>query len=195
MSGDYRVMSQTDPVTGDTCRVNIRFERAPNGALLIHGLSERRVSKRQRKAGGDIGWSVATTMTARVEPVEFEEADLQMSKGGTLRPNRERITLALNHRSLYGPEVDEALGVEEPTVDQWESGEVIPTTEDIGRLARLTGFMPRWFYGATLPEPNIGFMCGRRDKCVPIAPDPEPQPSLRPVCSSCGCTCSPEGKS
>ena len=37
-------------------------------------------------------------------------------------PTPERITIALDYRELYGPEVDRALGGEEPMVDEWESG-------------------------------------------------------------------------
>ena len=56
-----------------------------------------------------------------------------------------RITQALDLRSLYGPEVDAALGVEEPTVDRWEAGELYPTWEQVVALADLTGLGERWF--------------------------------------------------
>lgn len=81
------------------------------------------------------------------------------------------ITMALDLRELYGPEVDRALGGEEPMVDQWESDELVPTPEQIEALAALTRYPTRFFYwpvdetdrGAT------GFMCRRSgpraDRC------------------------------
>lgn len=71
---------------------------------------------------------------------------------GRLRPTPGRITMALNIADLYGPEVDEACGVEEPAVDQWETGELVPTVEQLRRLAALTGFKVRFFY---LPPPEL----------------------------------------
>jgi hypothetical protein len=55
------------------------------------------------------------------------------------------ITTALDMCGLHGPEVDEACGVEEPTVDHWESGLVYPTWEQLCALATLTGFPPKFF--------------------------------------------------
>lgn len=55
------------------------------------------------------------------------------------------ITTALDMCALHGPAVDEACGVEEPTVDQWESGLVYPTWEQLCALAALTGFAPAFF--------------------------------------------------
>lgn len=76
-------------------------------------------------------------------------------------PNRDRITCALDFRGLYGPEVDEALGVAEPMVDWWEAGTADPTHEEMMRLAALTGFMPWWFYLGTLPAITNVFICRR----------------------------------
>lgn len=56
-----------------------------------------------------------------------------------------RITQALDHAGLFGPEVDAALGVEEPTVDRWEAGEELPTPAQVERLAALTGRPVEWF--------------------------------------------------
>jgi transcriptional regulator with XRE-family HTH domain len=61
-------------------------------------------------------------------------------------PEPTRITAALNLRGLYGPEVDAACGVEEPAVDMWEAGKLVPTPNQIRRLARLTGFPVAYFY-------------------------------------------------
>lgn len=79
-------------------------------------------------------------------------------------PNRRRITMALDLRGLDGPEVDEALGVNDAldtVVDSWEAGTVVPSIDDIRRLATLTGMLPHWFYqedcGAGF---DMGFICG-----------------------------------
>lgn len=80
-------------------------------------------------------------------------------------PNRDqtpsRITVALDASGLWGPEVDEALGVVDPTVDLWESGDLVPTPEDIGRLATLTGMPTAFFYLDPVPEFEGGWICGR----------------------------------
>lgn len=85
-------------------------------------------------------------------------------------PTPERITAALNIMNLYGPEVDEACGVAEPAVDMWEAGLLIPTREQIHRLALLTGFPWRFFY---MPPPTPitgGFICGDGG-CRPLTGD------------------------
>lgn len=64
----------------------------------------------------------------------------------TETPNRKRITLALDFRELYGPEVDRELGGEEPMVDEWESGDRIPTPEQMCALAKLTSHPLEFFY-------------------------------------------------
>lgn len=102
-----------------------------------------------------------------------------------------RITLALDVRALYGPEVDEACGVAEPAVDRWESGDERPTSRSavvqpklrvlapkpgapfsperlpstaaqLHRLAVLTE-MPVWFFVEPAPEVDLGpvFVCAR----------------------------------
>jgi hypothetical protein len=55
------------------------------------------------------------------------------------------ITIALDSRSLYGPEVDEACGAKEPDVDRWEAGDLYPTWEQLRKLAELCGVTPRFF--------------------------------------------------
>lgn len=64
-------------------------------------------------------------------------------RAGQVCPNR--ITMALDMRQLYGPEVDLACKAAEPEVDQWEAGERYPSWEQLRALAELTGFTPRWF--------------------------------------------------
>lgn len=82
-------------------------------------------------------------------------------------PTPERITQALDLRELYGPEVDQALGGEEPMVDEWESGERVPTLEQMQRLAVLTGFSVRYFYQPPFPPLGPMWMCGA-DGCQRI---------------------------
>ena len=83
----------------------------------------------------------------------------------TQTPVPRSITLALDYRELYGPEVDEALGVAEPMVDWWESGAVIPTAENMLALAELTDFPVEFFYRE---HPKVGpmWLCGPRCQFV-----------------------------
>lgn len=55
------------------------------------------------------------------------------------------ITIALDGKRLYGPEVDQACGVEEPGVDMWEAGTLYPSFEQLCALAKLTGNAPGFF--------------------------------------------------
>jgi hypothetical protein len=87
-------------------------------------------------------------------------------------PVPERITAALDIRGLYGPEVDRACGVEEPAVDLWEAGDLVPTAEQVEALSRLTGFPVRFFY---LPPPaKLGpvWLCSE-DGCEAIDNRPD----------------------
>lgn len=93
-------------------------------------------------------------MTVRHSPAQFAGK----------RPSPKRITLALDSRDLYGPEVDLACGVEEPAVDEWEAGTRIPTFEQMEALAELTGYPIGFFYRPD-PEPiTNGFICVRSGK-------------------------------
>lgn len=65
-----------------------------------------------------------------------------------------RITTALDLRELYGPEVDEACGVQEPAVDEWEQGVRYPTWEQLLALAELTQF-PVKFFTTMLPAAPV----------------------------------------
>lgn len=56
-----------------------------------------------------------------------------------------RITIALDAKSLYGPEVDEACDAQEPDVDRWEAGYLYPTWEQLLLLAELTRCTARFF--------------------------------------------------
>lgn len=94
----------------------------------------------------------------------------------TAKPNPARITAALDAAGLWGPEVDHACGVEEPTVDLWETGELVPTPDQVRALATLCGVTPSMFYGDYEPVPT--WLCGS-DGCKYI--DPRPKPSEPPV--------------
>ncbi len=82
-------------------------------------------------------------------------------------PTPERITMALNLCMLYGPEVDRALGGEEPMVDEWESGVRVPDFTQIQALAGLTGYPVKFFYQPPPRPLGGGFICGT-DGCQPL---------------------------
>ncbi len=82
-------------------------------------------------------------------------------------PTPGRITAALDMRDLYGPEVDQALGGEEPMVDEWESGVRVPALEQIRALSELTGLPVRFFYLPAMAPFDSGFICGS-DGCHPL---------------------------
>jgi hypothetical protein len=75
-------------------------------------------------------------------------------------PTPERITIALDFCMLYGPEVDQALGGEEPMVDEWESGARVPDLAQIQALAEMTGYTVRFFYLPPPPPLPGGWLCG-----------------------------------
>lgn len=102
---------------------------------------------------------------ARVDAAEERRDPAAYYAGQT--PTPERITIALDLRELYGPEVDQALGGEEPMVDEWESGERVPAFTQIQALAELTGFTVRWFYRPPPPDLGGGWLCGS-DGCIPL---------------------------
>lgn len=79
----------------------------------------------------------------------------------------QQITLALDLAGLYGPEVDRALGGEEPMVDEWEAGTRTPTHDELVALADLTGMVTVEFFYMNPAEvpPTVGWLCGS-DGCV-----------------------------
>lgn len=66
-----------------------------------------------------------------------EEEGRRLWAAGRLIPSA--ITVALDSKELYGPEVDRACGAEEPAVDHWEQGILYPTWEQTRLLAKLCG--------------------------------------------------------
>ncbi len=91
-------------------------------------------------------------------------------------PVPQRITTALDVMGLYGPEVDRACGVEEPMVDLWGEGKVVPTREQVEALSVLTGFPVRYFYKRATPSLRDVWLCGD-DGCEVINPSPPPPPA------------------
>jgi transcriptional regulator with XRE-family HTH domain len=75
--------------------------------------------------------------------------------------------MALDLRELYGPEVDQALGGEEPMVDEWESGERVPSLEQVQALAELTQFPVKFFYQPPPRPLDNGWLCGSGG-CEPL---------------------------
>lgn len=79
-------------------------------------------------------------------------------------PNPSRITLALDLNNMYGEAVDFALGVPSGTVDQWEEGALVPSEEEVRRLATLTEFATVWFYEPQDVSAPVVTACGE-DGC------------------------------
>lgn len=136
----------------------------------LEAARQRRQRRRGTQPAGNFG--VTGAKAARIDRVlakvgaaaeRNHPADYYAGKA----PTPERITMALDSCELYGPEVDESLGGEEPMVDEWESGARIPTVEQVQALAQLTNFPVRFFY---LPPPlalSGGWICGA-DGCAPL---------------------------
>lgn len=131
---------------------------------------ERRQRRRATQPAGNFG--VVGPKAARIDKVlakvdaaaeRNHPADFYAGKV----PTPERITLALDSCDLYGPEVDEVLGGEEPMVDEWESGERVPTVAQVQALAKLTDFPVRFFYQPPPPKLSGGWMCGS-DGCTTL---------------------------
>lgn len=106
--------------------------------------------------------------TAAIVQMETARAK-QLWAAGLVRPYL--ITAALDAKGLYGPEVDEACGVEEPTVDLWEAGQVYPTWEQLCALAELCQARP-WFFTREISHSGRApmFMCGGRRVPEPVKP-------------------------
>lgn len=97
-------------------------------------LTERDIAVRTREAAQRAG-------KAKLTRAADDAVAYKLWRAGELRPCR--ITLALNARGLYGPQVDEACGAAEPDVDLWEAGKLYPTWEQVLLLAKLCGVTPR----------------------------------------------------
>jgi hypothetical protein len=84
--------------------------------------------------------------------------------------------MALDAAGMFGPKVDGQLGGAEPMVDQWESGELVPSPHQIRLLSTLTGMAPEWFYLDDPPQAGHIFICGRgaRSSKTPAKPKAPP---------------------
>lgn len=130
----------------------------------------RRELRRSVQPAGAFGPSTSRQMainrvTARVDAAADRREAAAGYPGKT--PTPERITMALNFCGLYGPEVDAALGGEEPMVDEWESGERVPSFQQVQALAQMTGYTVRFFYQPPPPPLGNGWICGSSG-CVPL---------------------------
>lgn len=97
--------------------------------------------------------------TAQVSTVRRQHARERWRRG-LVRPDA--ITAALDLGRLYGPQVDEACGVEEPAVDMWETGELYPSWDQLLALSALTGFPVDFFTKDTAADAGPIYMCGPR---------------------------------
>jgi hypothetical protein len=102
-----------------------------------------------------------------------EKRDYAMWKAGKIVPWR--ITIALDAKGLYGPEVDEACGAAEPDVDQWEAGVLYPTWDQLRALSELTGCTPEFFMWSPTEELSMAADTTVRFH-MPGADVPEPPP-------------------
>lgn len=143
----------------------------PKRIAIVRG-PKQRLAEAERRATQE---RAAVEAKARQDEAEAYEGWL----AGRVVPHR--ITLALDIRALYGPEVDEACGAKEPDVDDWEAGRKYPTWEQLTLLAALTGFDVRFFIvpkdGEIHPfKPGaVMFVCDRsRKNWNPRIEIPEP---------------------
>lgn len=117
--------------------------------------------RRWGKAGQPLTAQQATEIARRKHQCAADEQKTYRAwKAGHVTPWR--ITAALDLRNLYGPEVDEACGVQEPCVDMWEDGHLYPTWEQLYALAELTDFPVRFFTlgGEPLRVEETTLLCG-----------------------------------
>lgn len=106
---------------------------------MTDDLSSARQRREQRRSTTPVGaFGVSSAKQARISRVTDKVHRAERRHGP---PTPERITIALDICDLYGPEVDEALGGEEPMVDEWETGERIPTSEQM-RASRAGHRLP-----------------------------------------------------
>ncbi|MGW0485774.1 hypothetical protein [Nonomuraea sp. NPDC003214] len=91
-----------------------------------------------------------------------------------------RITMALDAAGLYGPDVDRALGGEEPMVDEWELGIRVPSPRQLVTLARMTGFPVSFFFKPLEELTGTAWLCShsgpRKDRCQTVELGPPVPP-------------------
>ncbi len=83
-----------------------------------------------------------------------------------------RLTFALDHRRLFGPEVDQACHAKHPDVDRWEAGTLYPQWHQLVALAELTQFPVKFFFqqakGIDVRDTSMVFHVKEKD--LPSAP-------------------------
>lgn len=124
----------------------------------------RELRDRRRTTAPVGGFGVSGRKQARIDKVMDKVRAAEKLNGP---PTPRRITLALDICGLYGPEVDEALGGHEPMVDKWETGERVPTKDQVQALAVLTGYPVGFFYLPPPPSLAGGIACST-DGCEPL---------------------------
>lgn len=103
----------------------------------------RRTAPKRRQHDADGNLLTPDQLHERAEQARRRREARDAWAAGRVVPHR--ITLALDIHSLYGPEVDQACGAEEPAVDEWEEGVRYPTWEQLQALAELTGYPVEFF--------------------------------------------------
>jgi hypothetical protein len=132
-------------------------ENGPQDNMSDDDLSKARQRRERRRTPPAGAFGPNAGKQARIDRVMDKVRDAERLNGP---PTPERITAALDMCDLYGPQVDEALGGQEPMVDEWESGERIPTKEQVQALAWLTGFPMKFFYLPPPPAMPGVIICG-----------------------------------
>ena len=130
------------------------------------------MSGRRPRAPGSTRWGSrgAATVSVAGQGIGHDEVAYAAWRRGEVNPAA--LTMALDLRGLYGPQVDLACGVEEPAVDQWEAAALYPSWEQLQALAVLTAFDVRFFVRPLAPQAS-GFLCvrgGRGKGCHPLRP-------------------------
>ena len=100
---------------------------------------ERTRQRRQRRAAKAGAFGPSTRKRQAIDRVmaQVDDAALRRDPAAYFAgqtPTPERITMALDIQELYGPEVDRALGGEEPMVDEWDAGTRVPSLEQVQAL-------------------------------------------------------------
>jgi transcriptional regulator with XRE-family HTH domain len=128
-------------------------------------LERARLLRERKRSAAPVGaFGPSRRRQARIAKVMDKVHQAERRNGA---PTPERITVALDICGLYGPEVDEALGGVEPMVDEWETGERIPTAQQVRALARLTGFPVDFFFLPPPPPLPGGWICSEGG-CEPL---------------------------
>lgn len=160
---------------------------------MTDDLEKARQRRERRKPTRPVGWSGSTLPSGAARGREARRVLGRVDQAAQRRdpaayyagqaPTPERITAALDLRDLYGPEVDQMLGGEEPMVDQWESGELVPTAGQVQALSELTGFPVKFFYLPPAPPLDGGWLCSTGG-CVPLGWEGDLPPAT--TCRHCG---------